>query len=181
MRSVFRADWQRPGQTRYSIRLRKRPRNRAMTIDLNQTTADWGALILLMGNRGHYPKGTEPRINVMTTSRGTAMRTPQSFIAYVPYGVGIMCALVYIEKADDVYGWWIGARDAEYLSSYFKLENFFTTRPTRFYATDSMDRYGGWKFLYSARKPLLDKPVPIDDEVAHELDRLQDMFVAEWL
>jgi len=109
------------------------------------------------------------------------MTPPQSFIAFAPFGVGLMCALIYTERGADVYGWWTGARDSEYHSAYFKLESFFTTKPTRFYATDGMDLYGGWKFLYSAREAALDKVVPVEDEVAHELDRLQGLFVAEWL
>lgn len=107
--------------------------------------------------------------------------TPQQLIAYAPYGVGLMCALVYFERGPDVYGWWIGARDAEWHSVYFKLEEFFTTRQTRFLATEGMDLYGGWKRLYSAREPVLDKPEPVADDAAHELDRVQGMFVAEWL
>jgi len=107
--------------------------------------------------------------------------TPQQFIAYAPYGVGVMCALVYFERGPDVYGWWIGARDAEWHSAYFKLEEFFTTRQTRFLATEGMDLYGGWRRLYSAREPVLDKPEPVVDEAAHELDRVQGMFAAEWL
>lgn len=112
--------------------------------------------------------------------RGT-MTTPRTFIAYAPYGAGVMCALVYIERGEDVYGWWTGSRDAEFLTAYFKLESYFTSQPTRFYATEGMDLYGGWKYLYSAREPALDKPVPINDAIAHELDRLQGMFAAEWL
>lgn len=107
--------------------------------------------------------------------------TPRSLIAYAPYGVGLMCALVYFERGDDAYGWWIGSRDAEYLTAYFKLEHFFSTKPTRFYASDGADLYGGWKRLYSARATELDKPVPVEDEVAHELERTQGTFVAEWL
>jgi hypothetical protein len=109
------------------------------------------------------------------------MATPQSHISYAPFGVGVMCAVVYIERGNDVYGWWTGARDSEYHTAYFKLEDFFSTKPTRFYATDGMDLYGGWVRLYSAKAPVLDKAVSIEDEVAHELDWLQDMFVAEWL
>ena len=107
--------------------------------------------------------------------------TPQQFIAYAPYGVGVMCALVYLERGTDVYGWWIGARDAEWHTAYFKLEDFFTTRQTRFLATEGMDLYGGWKRVYSALETLLDKPEPVADEAAHELDRVQGIFVAECL
>jgi hypothetical protein len=107
--------------------------------------------------------------------------TPQQFIAYAPYGVGVMCALVCFERGANVYGWWIGARDAEWHTAYFKLEDFFTTRQTRFLATEGMDLYGGWKRLYSAREPELDKPEPVADDAAHELDRVQGMFAAECL
>lgn len=109
------------------------------------------------------------------------MATPQSYIAYAPHGVGLMCAVVYFEHDTDVVGWWTGARGYESHSAYFKLEKFFSTKPTRFYATEGMDLYGGWKLLYSAQEPVLDKPVPVEDEVCHELDRVQGMFVTEWL
>ncbi len=106
---------------------------------------------------------------------------PRTLVAYAPYGVGVMCALVYFERGPDVYGWWIGSRDAEWHSAYFKLENFFTSKPTRFYASEGTDLYGGWRYLLSGRDPVLDKPVPVEDDVSHELDRVQDMFIAEWL
>lgn len=109
------------------------------------------------------------------------MNTPQSFIAYAPYGVGVVCALFYFPREKDVYGWWLGARDSEFHSAYFRLADYFTSKPTRFYATEGMDLYGGWRYLYSAREPELDKPVPVADEAAHELDRMQGMFAAEWL
>ena len=109
------------------------------------------------------------------------MVEPKVFIAYAPFGVGVMCALFYIERGNDVYGWWTGARSSDFHSAYFKLEEFFTTKPTRFYASDGMDLYGGWRYLYSARKTDLDKPVPVEDAVAHELTRLQGVFAREWL
>lgn len=111
----------------------------------------------------------------------TRPTVPRSFIAFAPYGVGVYCALFYFEKDRDIYGWWIGARDSEYHSAYFKLEEYFTRKPTHFYATQGADLYGGWRFLYSAKEPALDKPLPMDEEAAHELDRVQDTFVAEWL
>lgn len=109
------------------------------------------------------------------------MRTPQCHLAFAPFGVGVMCALTCLERENDVYGWWIGARDTEYLSAYFKLEDFYTARDTRFLATAGSDLYGGWRFAYSSRTPPLDEPVPVDDAVAHDLDRVQDQFVTEWL
>lgn len=109
------------------------------------------------------------------------MTTTQNYIALAPHGVGLMCAVVYFEHGADVVGWWLGARGYEYHSVYFKIENFFSTKPTRFYVTDGMDLYGGWTLLYSARDPVLDKPVPVEGAVSHELNRVQGMFAAEWL
>lgn len=109
------------------------------------------------------------------------MATTQNFIALAPHGVGLMCAVVYFERGTDVAGWWLGARGYEYHSAFFRLGHFFSTKPTHCYATDGMDLYGGWTLLYTAREPVLDKPVPVEDELAHELNRVQGMFVADWL
>jgi hypothetical protein len=103
----------------------------------------------------------------------------RSFIAVAPPGV--VCALFYFEHGSDIYGWWIGARDSDYHSAYFKLEDYFSTLPTRFYATEGSDLYGGWRFIYSEKGHALDKPVRVNEAVAHELDRRSGVFVAEWL
>jgi hypothetical protein len=93
----------------------------------------------------------------------------------------LLAALLTLERGDDVYGWWLGARDAEWHSAYFRLAHFYSSKPTRLLATEGMDLYGGWKFLYNARHPALDRPEPVDDDAAHELDRAQALFAAEWL
>jgi hypothetical protein len=105
----------------------------------------------------------------------------QSLVTYAPYGEGLLCAMFYFRRGPDVFGWWIGRSGGDYRSAYFKLENFYTTRPTRFYATEGMDLYGGLRFLYSARQPALDRPVELEQDVCRELDRLQNVFTAEWL
>ncbi|MGZ5095508.1 MAG: hypothetical protein ACXWCY_21485 [Burkholderiales bacterium] len=106
---------------------------------------------------------------------------PRTFIAYRPFGAGLRCAIFYFEIGPHVYGWWIGRRRSRYYSAYFKLEDFFSARSTLFYATGGMDLYGGWRFLYSARTAALGTPLPVEDDAAHELDRLQGIFAAEWL
>jgi len=109
------------------------------------------------------------------------MGTPQCFIAFAPFGVGIMCAVTCFERGADVYGWWVGARDTEYQTAYFRLEDFYTPRETRFLATIGSDLYGGWRYLYSSKPSELDQPAAVDDDAAHELERVQDQFVTEWL
>ena len=93
-----------------------------------------------------------------------------------------MCAIVYFEKGKDVYGWWVGYRDGYFPSAYFKLENFFSARKTGFLATEGSDLYGGWRFDYSTGKPKrVDPPLPVEEDMCHELERMQDEFTSEWL
>lgn len=103
------------------------------------------------------------------------------YIAYIPSGAGLMCAVVYIEVEQDIYGWWIGYKDASFPSAFFKLEDFYSTKQTIFYATEGSDIYGGWKYDFSVKAIRIDKPVPVEDEMCHVLDRLQEEFIAEWL
>lgn len=109
------------------------------------------------------------------------MVEPKIFIACAPFGAGVSCALFYFVRENHVYGWWIGARDAGFQSAYFKLEDYFTNKPPRFYATAGSDLYDGWRYEYSARRSALDKPAAVPGDALHELNRLQDAFAAEWL
>ncbi|MGE5027287.1 MAG: hypothetical protein ACM3JK_02325 [Betaproteobacteria bacterium] len=110
------------------------------------------------------------------------MAIPQTYFAYTPRGAGLMCAVVYIEVGNDVYGWWIGYQGGSFPSAFFRLGDFFSTRPTSFFATEGNDLYGGWKIDYTIDKPkLIDPPLPVEDGVSHELERMQDEFAAEWL
>jgi hypothetical protein len=117
----------------------------------------------------------------MTTPERFLATQPQSYIAYAPHGPGLECAVTYFVEGKDVYGWFIGFKDYAFPSAYFKLENFFSTSDTIFYATAGSDVYGGWHYIYSRPEPRLDRPVRVDDEVCHKLDQLQDSFANEWL
>lgn len=110
------------------------------------------------------------------------MAIPQTYFAYTPRGAGLMCAVVYVEAGRDVYGWWIGHQDGQFHSAFFKLENFFSTLTSSFFATGGSDLYAGWKFDYSIGKPKrIDPPLLVDEAMCHELERVQDEFAAEWL
>ncbi|MBI2312278.1 MAG: hypothetical protein HYU77_07250 [Betaproteobacteria bacterium] len=110
------------------------------------------------------------------------MTAPRTHIAFAPQGAGLLCALVYLERGDDVYGWFTGARNSDFTNAFFKLQDFYAASggPV-FYATEGMDLYGGWKYEYSVSAPELARPIPMTDDAAHELDRLQDVFTREWL
>lgn len=106
---------------------------------------------------------------------------PQCFIAYVPRGVGLLCALVYTVRGNDVLGWWVGPVYGQYQASFFQLANYFSRTETAFYATRGSDLYGGWACDYDAKSPVLDKPVAVDDALCHELEHMQFVFAREWL
>jgi hypothetical protein len=106
---------------------------------------------------------------------------PEVYLAYAPRGPGLECAVVYVVDNDDAYGWWIGFKDYQFPSAYFKLENFFGRGETVFYATEGSDIYGGWRYQYSKNAPKLDKPIRVDDAICHKLDQLEDAFANEWL
>jgi len=110
------------------------------------------------------------------------MIMPRIFFAFAPMGAGLMCAVVYIESGNDVYGWWCGYQDGHFPSAFFKLEDFFSTRTTAFFTTEGSDLYGGWKTDYSIGKPeRIDPSLPVEEDMCHELDRLQGAFADEWL
>lgn len=106
---------------------------------------------------------------------------PQCFIAYVPRGVGLLCALVYTVRGNDVYGWWVGPSNGEYQANFFRLADYFTEHERAFYTTRGGDLYGGWVRDYDAKSPVLDKPVAVDDPLCHDLEHMQFVFAREWL
>lgn len=106
---------------------------------------------------------------------------PQSFVAYAPRGFGLLCALVYAVRGDDVYGWWIGPVDGAYQPCYFLLSNYYSPSESAFYTTRGGDLYGGWVRDYDAKVADLDKPVAVDEALAHRLERMQFVFAQEWL
>ena len=109
------------------------------------------------------------------------MATPQVHLAYIPRGVGLACALVYLKKDPDVCGWWLGARGVETASAYFRLESFYTAGRTLLYTTADSDLYGGWRYDLTSGHAREISPLPVDSELAHELEQLQDAFASEWL
>lgn len=107
--------------------------------------------------------------------------TPQVFLAFTPRGVGLLCALFYLEQERDVCGWFAGAVDFQHRAAFFELENFFSPQVTAFFATEGNDIQGGWRFDYSKSEPVLDEPLAVRQDLVLALDHLQDAFDNEWL
>lgn len=123
-------------------------------------------------------------VSTLTRTRRKSSRLssdPQCFIAYAPRGVGLLCAVVYSVRENDVRGWWVGAVISEYQTGYFLLENYFSRKESAFYATRGGDLYGGWAYDFDAKPAELDKSVAAGDAMCHELEHMQFVFTQEWL
>jgi len=92
-----------------------------------------------------------------------------------------MCAVFWFEQDGNVYGWFTGARAHELPAAFFMLENYRSREGTTTYRSVGSDIYGDWLAITAKGETKLDPPVPVPDSVIHDLERLQDVFVREWL
>lgn len=109
------------------------------------------------------------------------MIEPHVHFAYAPRGAGLLCAMFWFDQGHHVYGWFTGARGHELPAAFFMLENYRYHRETQFYRSAANDVYGDWLLVTDRGETKLDPPTPLPEPVIHELDRLQDAFVQEWL
>jgi hypothetical protein len=61
------------------------------------------------------------------------------------------------------------------------LEHYYSTAETVCYRSVEDDVYGPWVVASTKGETRIDRPVPVPEAVCHELERLQDAFVREWL
>ena len=95
------------------------------------------------------------------------MRTPEIFLAHAPRGEGLRCALAYLSGERDVYGWYTGPRhDASIASAYFLISDYYTNQPMGYEAVDQAELHSPWS---------------LDEARRHDLARMQEAFVREWL
>jgi len=94
------------------------------------------------------------------------MAQPRVFLAYAPRGIGLRCALAYLSSGRDVYGWFTGPVHGGRASLYFVVEDFYTKGPARYVAAQALDLHSGWI---------------MDEARCHELAKLHEAFVGEWL
>lgn len=108
------------------------------------------------------------------------MIEPQTFLLYAPRGPGIMCALLYFVNHRDILGWYTGSSDGEFPARYFMLDRYFDPADTRFLVSAANDVRGSWlSRSESGESSLAECPVP--EAVRHDLGRVQNAFVREWL
>lgn len=104
---------------------------------------------------------------------------PKVYISYLPAGPGSVFALFYFEAGADIYGWHIEARNLYFSAAFFMVENFYAEHAPRLYRSVQDDVYGPWTIDYPPTKDEIRCPVP--ESASHELERMQSLFVEEWL
>jgi len=109
------------------------------------------------------------------------MIEPQVHIAYAPRGAGVLCAAFWFAQGDHVYGWFTGARGDEYLAGFFVLEDYYSAVDTVFYRSAQNDVHGDWLIVSAQGESPIDRPSPVPSDLSHELERMQDAFIREWL
>jgi hypothetical protein len=90
----------------------------------------------------------------------------RTFIAYSPRGAGLLCAVLYVPVANEVYGWYLGGRDGVLESAYFRLEQFYTPLDTRLVTVPDADLHAGRL---------------ADEALCHALAGMQESLRREWL
>ncbi|MDB5856011.1 MAG: hypothetical protein JWR22_4052 [Herminiimonas sp.] len=87
-------------------------------------------------------------------------------------------AVFFLSEQNDVYGWYAEAEGDRQSAAFFMLENFYSDRTPLFYRSLQDDVYGDWV----RDQPYYDKVrCPLPEPLRHELERLQSIFVDEWL
>jgi hypothetical protein len=109
------------------------------------------------------------------------MSQAHTHFAYAPRGVGVLYAVMWFADGDNVYGWFIGAKNGGHLASYFMLQDYYAVRDTAFYRSMQDDVIGDWAAVRDGRERMLPHSPPVPEPVRHELSRLQDRFVHHWL
>ena len=109
------------------------------------------------------------------------MAEPHVHFAYAPRGAGLLCALFWFVSDDHVYGWFTGAKAHEHPAVFFMLEHYYSARQTVCYRSLEDDLYGDWLAASTEGEARIDPPVPVPMDLCHELERMQDAFVGEWL
>lgn len=109
------------------------------------------------------------------------MIEPDVYVAYAPRGPGVMCALLSTEVKRSVYGWYVGSCAGEYPSRFFVFEDYYSAKKPCLYLSVEDDVYGAWIRREAAIDFPIGTPAPMPEELTHELERAQDVFIHEWL
>ncbi len=104
---------------------------------------------------------------------------PYFYLAYAPRGAGVAAATFHLVQAENVYGWFIGARNNGCAAGFFALERYYSRETTIYWRSLEDDVHGKWQADAVGAIAAASGPVP--EAIRHELARLQSAFADEWL
>jgi hypothetical protein len=102
-------------------------------------------------------------------------------LAYAPRGAGLLYAVLWFAQGRDVYGWYVGMRDGVDEAAYFMLPGHVGGGPALLYRSVEDDIFGPWLQVTPHGESALPHAPPVPQPLCHDLSRLQDEFVSNWL
>src|ERR1035437_9740524 len=97
------------------------------------------------------------------------MREPFANLAYAPRGPGLLYAVLLFAVEKYVYGWYTRPQAATIAAGFFMLQDFYSRDDTVLYRCVQDDVYDGWVIMKPAGGIAVDRPVPVPEELCHEL------------
>lgn len=108
------------------------------------------------------------------------MIEPHVHVTYAPHGAGLLCAAFWLVQGHHVYGWFTGMRGQTQPACFFALEDYYAKEDAVFFRSVQNDVHGRWLIVAADGEIAIERG-PIPEALCHELERLQDAFVREWL
>lgn len=108
------------------------------------------------------------------------MIEPHVHVTYAPHGAGLLCAAFWLVQGHHVYGWFTGMRGQTQPACFFALEDYYAKEDAVFFRSVQNDVHGRWLIVAADGEIPIERG-PIPEALCHELERLQDAFVREWL
>ena len=104
---------------------------------------------------------------------------PHIYLCQTEGSAGSVLACFYLEVDNEIYGWRISGRAHHFAAAFFMLEDFYNNELAALYRSVEDDVYGSWMVDIPRRRGEVRSPLP--EPLLHELERLQSLFVQEWL
>ncbi|HJW57851.1 MAG TPA: hypothetical protein VJ577_21525 [Burkholderiaceae bacterium] len=104
---------------------------------------------------------------------------PKISLSYSQEDPYFVTAMFHVEAHKDLYGWYMKAQGQNLSAAFFMLENFYVNRPPVLYRSIEDDVHAPWMIDYPQAKGEIRCPIP--ESISHELERIQSIFVQEWL
>lgn len=104
---------------------------------------------------------------------------PNIYLSQTEGRPGTAIACFYLEAGNEIYGWRISGKSHRFAAAFFMLENFYAADHGVLYRSVEDDVYGPWMIDSPRQQGEIRSPLP--EFVRHELERIQSVFVQEWL